>query len=93
MFPTIIFTAQITAPGVESTMGSVGNTMGMLKGMGKAITGVIINKAFFDIKRETIHDYYKLAAVEIIGCFIPLLFMVKMIPTNAEVKEVHEKHL
>jgi hypothetical protein len=43
MFPTIIFTAQITAPGVESTMGSVGSTIGMLKGMGKSITGVIVN--------------------------------------------------
>jgi len=93
MFPTIIFVAQITAPGVESTMGSFGSTIGMMKGMFKSLSGVIVNISLFNVSRDSINDYYKLALVEVIGCCIPLLYMVKMLPTNAEVKAVHEKHL
>ena len=74
-------------------MGSVGSTIGMMKGLLKSLSGVILNVSLFNVSRSSINDYYKLALVEVIGCCIPLLYMVKMLPTNAEVKKVHEKHL
>ena len=74
-------------------MGSVGSTIGMMKGMFKSLSGVVVNLTLFNVSRNSINDYYKLALVEVIGCCLPLLFMVKMLPSNAEIKAVHEKHL
>jgi hypothetical protein len=91
-FPTFIFIAQISAPGVEGTMSALGGTIQMLNmNILRAIIGIICNKAFFNITRESIVDYYKLAGIEIIGTVIPLLYMYKMIPSSAEIKILQDK--
>ena len=93
MFPCIIFVAQISAPGVESTMGSVGSTIGMIGGINSSLIGLIINKVFFDITRESIVDFYKLAFVMILGSILPLFYINRIVPSGAEIKQVHDKHL
>jgi hypothetical protein len=52
----------------------------------RGIIGLVCNKIFFDITRETIVDYYKLALIQVVGTFIPLLYMYKMIPSSAEIR-------
>jgi hypothetical protein len=76
MFPSFIFVAQISAPGVESTMSSLGGTIIALNMFAlRSFIGLACNKLTVNITRETIVDYYKLALIQIIGTFIPLLYM------------------
>jgi len=93
-FPSFIFVAQISAPGVESTMSSLGGTIiSMNMFVLRGIIGLACNKIFFNITRETIVDFYKLMGIQVIGTFIPLLYMYKMIPSSAEIRATQQKHL
>ena len=86
-FPSFIFVAQISAPGVESTMSSLGGTIIMMNVMVlRSMMGLFVNHVTFKLKRDNIEDYYKLAFIQIIGTFIPLLYMYQLIPSNAEIR-------
>ena len=57
------------------------------------LIGVLCNKLFVNIGRDNIVDYYKLAFIQIVGTFIPLLYMNKLIPSREEIREVQMRHM
>jgi len=69
-------------------MSSLGGTIIALNmGSLRALIGLMVNKFTVNLSRDSIEDYYKLAFIEIIGTFIPLTYMYRMIPSNAEIKK------
>jgi len=69
-------------------MSSLGGTIIALNmGSLRALIGLMVNKFTVNLTRDSIEDYYKLAFIEIIGTFIPLTYMYRMIPSNAEIKK------
>ena len=92
-YPSSIFVAQIAAPGVEAFMSSIGGTIIQFNMYTlRSIIGLYCNKWFANITRDTIEDYYKLAFIQIVGCFIPLLYMYHIIPSNAEVEATQKMY-
>lgn len=69
-------------------MSSLGGTIIALNmGSLRALIGLMVNKFTVNLTRDSIEDYYKLAFIEIIGTLIPLTYMYRMIPSNAEIKK------
>ena len=63
----------------------------MSNGLMGAITGRFINKYFLKVNEENLHEkYYIIPIVQICCCFYELL-IIRLIPTNQEIKEEIEK--
>ena len=75
-------------------MSSLGQTIiSMNMFVLRGVIGLLCNKMFFNITRASITDFYKLMGIQVVGTFIPLLYMYKMIPSGAEIKATQQKHL
>ena len=87
LLPSNIIVAQIVPPGVEASMGAFTSTIVTFNLFAvRGLIGAMINNTFFQVTRDTIQDYYKLVWVQLLGTCIPLLYISRMVPSNAEVK-------
>ena len=88
-FPTYIFVAKISAPGVEGTMSSLGSTIITLNmHFLRDASGLLINHVFIGVTRSSIEDYSSLALITLMGTVVPLLYMKRLIPSNLEIDEL-----
>lgn len=93
MFPSKIIMARIIAPGVEGTMMSFASIIINLNQFTiRNLIGVFINNTFVHVSNDTMNDYYILCWIRFGTSFIPLTYMWWLLPTNAEVAALEQKH-
>ena len=77
---------KLTPEHVEATMLAFAMSLANLSnGLIPKAIGLLINQ-YFKISNDDMSDYYKLKIVIIFGCLYELL-LVRLIPTNSEIKK------
>jgi hypothetical protein len=86
-------TARITPPGIEGTMMAFSTTLIQLNQFTiRNLLGVFINSKFVQVSSDNMDNYWVLTTIKFIGSLIPLTFMLKILPTNEQIKELQMKH-
>ena len=90
--PTLVLFQKMTPMNVEATMMAFSaSVVNMSNGLMGSLTGYILNKYFFQVTKENLHErYYIIPIIQIFCCFYELV-IIRLIPTNEEIKDEIEK--
>ena len=84
MMPSIILTAKLTPPGIESTIMSFSTTIVRINQYSlRGYIGILLNQFLLKVTKADIEEkYYILTIITFIGTLIPMTYIYYFIPSN-----------
>lgn len=84
-----IICARLIPPGVEGTMMAFSTTIiGIDMFAIRLVMGLILNQLFVGMNKDNMEEKYRyLTMFKFVGACLPILFIYRLVPTNAEVSK------